>query len=271
MKAEAKIEVISGIVPITEADYNRHPATRNSDLGHLLKSPAHYWHHKNSPREATDAMELGTAIHFGVLEPEKFYARYAALPETCDLRTKLGQAAKAAIAESGKMPLKAAEFQTVERIIEAVYSHPNASKYLSGGKVEHAYFWTDPESGVECKAKPDYLRDDGIYIDLKSTEDASADEFVRSVMKYGYPRQAAFYQDGLKAATGRTLAGTVFIAVEKKAPHGIGVFMPDDLMIEYGRAQYKEALATLAECLRANQFPGYTTETQALSLPGWVK
>lgn len=262
---------IPGVVPITEADYNAHPAERNSDLGYLLKSPAHYWHHKNSPRKTKDCFEFGTAAHFAILEPTKFYDIYQALPKSCDLRTAIGKAAKAEIVAAGKTPLKHDEYDAIERMIESVYSHPTASKYLTGGVVEHAYFWTDPVTGIACKAKPDYLRTDNVYIDLKTTDDAGPEAFQRSAMKWGYPRQMAYYQDGLKEATKRELAGTILLAVEYEAPYAVGIYAPDDLMIEYGRQQYQRALDILAECRKTNLYPGYDVKTQALSLPGWIK
>lgn len=260
-----------GVIEMDEAAYNAHPAERNSSLGYALKSLAHYRAHKQQPIESTDAQAFGTAAHFGVLEPQKFYARYAAMPVGTDLRTTSGKAAKAAILESGKTPLKADEFQDVERIIEAVYSHPTASKYLTGGVTEHSYFWTDPETGIQCKARPDYLREDGIYVDLKTTDDASAGEFSRSAAKWAYHRQAAFYQDGLKHATGRDLVGCVLIAVEKESPYGIGVFVLDETAVDFGRIQYKAALSAIAEGRRTNVWPGYPTETQTIFLPGWMK
>lgn len=261
----------SGVVSISEAEYNAHPFERNSDLGYLLQSPAHYWHHKNAPKKPKDCFEFGTAAHLGVLEPKRFYNECAALSEGCDLRTTKGKAEKAALAEAGKRPLKAEDYHAIERIIDAVYSHPTASKYLSGGVVEHAVFWKDQETGVGCKAKPDYYRTaDNIYIDLKTTDNASLDAFERSAFKWGYPRQAAFYQDGIRAATGRQLSGTVFIAVEYQEPYGVSVFMPDDLMIEYGRQQYRQCLSILKKCQAANSFPGYPEGTQVLALPRWA-
>jgi len=262
---------LSGVVEMDEQTYNAHPAERNSALGYALKSLAHYRAYKQRPPESTDAQAFGTAAHFGVLEPQKFYSRYAAMPAGTDLRTTAGKNAKAAILEAGKTPLKADEFADVERIIEAVYSHPTASKYLTGGLTEHSYFWTDPDTGIECKARPDYLRDDGIYIDLKTTDDASAAEFARSAAKWNYHRQCAFYSDGLKVATGRDLVGCVLIAVEKAPPYGIGVFVMDTHAIDFGRIQYKAALTAIAEGRRTNQWPGYPAETQTIFLPGWMK
>lgn len=265
------VKTPSGVVPMSEADYNNHPAVRNSELGYLLRSPAHWWAYKRNPPEPSDAQAFGTACHFGVLEPQKFFDRYAALPEGCDLRTAAGKAAKAELIAANRIPLKADEYQRINAIIEAVYSHPTASKYLTGGVVENAYFWTDPDTGIQCKARPDYLRDDSIYIDLKTTDDASHAEFTRSVGKWAYARQAAFYIDGLKAATGRVSAGCVLIAVEKEPPYGIGVYVLDDAAMECGRGQYKRALLTLSACQKTGVYPCYPEETQAITLPEWAK
>ena len=55
------------------------------------KTPAHFWHYRNNPPETTKNMEIGTATHTAVLEPEKLSGQVAIAPDV-DMRTNMGKA-----------------------------------------------------------------------------------------------------------------------------------------------------------------------------------
>jgi len=215
---------------------------------------------------------IGSAAHFGVLQPDLFYAKYFARPDGIDGRTKEGKAALVALGTEnvGKLMLPLADFARIERMIEAVYSHPTASQLLKGGSAEQSVLWKDAITGVDCKARIDYLRND-VRVDLKTCESASSSDFQRSVARWQYHRQAAFYSDGVHAATGNKGIGFVLIAVEKEPPYAIAIYVLDQLAVDTGRAIYRELLATYAECLKTNVWPGYSEKVQTIGLPGWVK
>ena len=261
---------LTGIVEMTEAQYNAHPAIRNTELGYLLRSPAHLIAYRNEKPEPTPAQIIGTAAHFGILEPQKFYARYFCRPDGIDGRTKEGKEALAALGKehAGKIMLPFTDFQRIERMIESVYSHPTASALLSGGRPEQSVLWKDIATGVDCKARIDYLRGD-LRVDLKTCESASFQDFQRASARYQHHRQAAFYSDGVRAATGNEGVGFVILAVEKEPPYGIALYVLDKLALDAGRAIYREALATYAECLKTNVWDCYPAKTQTLSLPNW--
>ena len=72
----------------------------NSGLGLIAKSPAHYQASLQMTRKQTPALQLGSAVHCAVLEPEEFGKRYA-LAEF-DRRTKEGKAAYQEMLENGQ-------------------------------------------------------------------------------------------------------------------------------------------------------------------------
>jgi exodeoxyribonuclease VIII len=132
-------------------------------------------------------------------------------------------------------------------------------------QVEASTFWTDPATGVECRCRPDAILGNGMLIDLKTTDDAGPG-FQRSVAKYRYHVQAAFYGDGLGGMEVRPM---VFIAVEKNAPHLVACHMisPDSLLA--GREVYKRNLETYLECTKSGEWPGYPTTINQIELPHW--
>lgn len=272
MKAPKKEMPFAGIVdglPIDE--YHAHEALSNSLIAHLLRSPAHLVAHLNQPPPSTDSQSLGQAAHAAILEPRKFFAEYVRLPEGNDRRTKTGKAAYDDVVASGKIPLRYDDFVRVEKMIDAVYSHPTASALFSKGKAEQSVFWRDSETKVDCRSRPDYLRPDGVIVDLKVTEiTADCEGFQRHAVKYGCFRQAAFGMDGLKTVLGAEQVGWVNVVVEAFEPFAIGVYVHDDAAISYGRNQYRRALSLYAQCMLDEHWPAYPENAQTISLPRWL-
>lgn len=154
---------------------------------------------------------------------------------------------------------------------DAVMSHPAASALLTKvpGVAEQSVYWHDPITGVLCRCRPDWWRSDDVLVDLKSTEDASPEGFAKSIANWRYDVQAPYYLDGVQIATGRKPRGFVFVAVEKKAPYAVGVYVLDAESLELGRAQYQHDLKIYAECQRSGQWPGYGDKIQVINLPAW--
>lgn len=266
--ALVKSGIIQGI-PIDE--YHKSIATSKSQLDQFAKSPAHYLASLTTQRKETAAMRIGSLFHGLVLEPER--VKIAVAP-VCDKRTKDGKATWEAfcLENAGAEIVTAEEGEMLTGMVASVRAHPAANALLSGpGIAEGSAYWIDEYSGELCRCRPDFYRQDlGIIVDLKSTEDASPKEFARSIAKYRYQVQSAFYQDGLEAATGDYIKGFLFVAVEKKAPYAVAVYQLDMQGVEAGRIAYRDNLITLADCKASGKFPAYSDRVETISLPAWA-
>ena len=171
----------------------------------------------------------------------------------------------------GRQVLSEEVWQQLHDMRDAVINHPAAGALLESypGEAEKSVYWNDKTTGVLCRCRPDWWRDDNILVDLKTTEDASTEGFAKSIANYRYDVQAAYYLDGVEAATGKRPKAFVFIAVEKKQPYGVGVYVLDAASLDLGRAQYQHDLAIYAECLANDNWPGYGDKIQTISLPAW--
>lgn len=170
---------------------------------------------------------------------------------------------------SHRTVLSGDEWDRLHAMRDAVMAHPKAAALLrKPGKAEQSVYWVDKATGVRCRARPDYLTDDNYVVDLKSTEDASRDQFARSCADYRYHVQAPFYCDGLTAVK-RPPKAFVFIACEKKAPFAVGVYVLDAAAVELGRIQYRENLSLYAACAKSGKWPAYSDNIESLPLPGW--
>lgn len=140
--------------------------------------------------------------------------------------------------------------------------------------------------------------------DLKTTEDASPEGFAKSIANWRYDVQHAYYMDGTRLALEQgkcnppqegkaelsvywtdPVTGVLcrcrpdfwrgypkhfaFIAVEKKPPYAVGVYVLDSEGVDIGRAQYQHDLRVYAECVRSGEWPGYGDKIQIISLPAW--
>jgi hypothetical protein len=238
-------------------------------LDAISRSPAHFAYSKAHPTEPTPAMMLGTAVHAMVLENESFFDRFAISPAGIDRRTKAGKADWAAFLSDaqGKRVITPDDFDLVRGMADAVHAHPAASKLLSSGIAEQTVLWDDPETGVHCKARPDFLYDKApIAVDLKTAKSAAQGQFYWDARKYRYHVQDAMYSAGL-AVAGHPVDHFVFIVVESIPPHGVAAYVlaPEDR--DHGWTLFRQGIEVYAKCKREGVWPGYPDDIQVLERP----
>jgi len=260
------------------AAYHAHSAISKSQLDQVARSPLHYWARYLDPNrvtpEPTAAMAIGSAVHTHVLELDQWDARYVTAPDGIDRRTKAGKAEWEAFttASTGRAVLAKADAEQVMRMGHAVFGHPAAAMLLGlPGKAETTHMWVDAATGLQCKCRPDWLTDDGrLIVDLKTTEDASARGFARSIAQWRYHVQAAWYLDGVQQATGTRPEQFLFVCVEKRAPFACAVYAADAEMIAAGAQTAARDLEVLATCKAGDVWPGYSDQIEPISLPAWM-
>jgi len=252
---------------VTESEYNSIDAIRHSRLKTMGTSPLHYRHACDTERADTAAFAFGRAVHCAVLEPLAFTGRYV-LWDGGRRAGKTWEAFKAATPDHDI--LTATEWNDCMAMSEAVHAHPVASKLLATGESEATLQWQDAETGLAMKCRCDWMRHKpAIVVDLKTTQDASAEAFAKSVARYGYASQAAFYCDGYATLSG-SMPFFAFIVVEKSAPFDVCVHELDDEALAHGRRQYRSWLHRVAECRASGEWPGRSDDIQVLQLPAWA-
>lgn len=216
-------------------------------------------------------MRMGTLVHTAILEPDDLGNLIVA--PIVDRRTTSGKADWAAflIEAEGREIVEAEELDKLHAIRDAVWAHPAASKLLAMlREVETSIFWTDPETGVECRSRPDGIMTNNVIVDVKTTKDARQDEFAKSVANYRYHVQSAFYSDGFAAIYGEPPKRFAFIAVETEPPHLCAVYVASEAMTLRGRADYRDDLATYKRCLETDTWPGLPETPTVIELPKWA-
>ena len=216
-------------------------------------------------------MRLGTAVHMAVLEPARFTETYAEGP----MVSRATKAWKEAQAATKAKLLPADEYRLITGIVTSLQNHDAAAKALFRGEGENeaTFITKDATSGLDIKCRADRVTNSGFIVDLKTTQDASARAFGKSVANYGYHLQAAFYMRCIEQATGTIPKGFVFVAVEKEPPFACQVFLADEEMLCIGTKKVDELLKqlrSLTEEFGTKPWPSYSQQVQSLALPEWA-
>jgi hypothetical protein len=254
-----------GIHKLSYKEYDAIDAIRQSHLGAAHISPLQFRYDIDNPQPSTAAMILGTATHTRVLEPDNFSNEVAVFTGAA----RRGAAwERFKIDNEDKTILTKAEAETLDGMAESFAKHPFTKNLLADATVEQSTIWRD-ESGLLCKARQDIVLD-GVVYDLKTTSDISDNGIFYSAKNFGYRDQAAFYLDGLNAATGENYENFTFIFIQKQPPHDIKILAATERFLQYGRQRNREALDKIAECTERGQWPGaYTNTIGIIDISEW--
>lgn len=247
--------------------------------------PAHVREEWNDPEKGRH-FTIGNAVDCLVLEPHTFQQRFFVTTDK-DRRYKEGRDdhAKLCRENAGKDWVSPKEFRDIKAMAKAV-TDSWLSVFVDQTRSQTTFKWEDPDTGILCKCRPDWLRaidedfladlpwdwaqflgkHDEIVFDLKTLDG----RWEQHVVDYRYYVQQAFYLDGIEAATmdgkRRMFA---FMVVETTWPYRVSVRTLPEEAVRIGRAEYQQNLETLSECRASGEWPiggGEWSETQ---LPVW--
>lgn len=269
---------LKGIVNVSNDVYHAGPGISNSGLSLIGRSPLHYYDRYLSgrPQYKTEAMIKGTIIHDALLEPTIFKNKYVPKAQVSDAdeRTKKYKDAYAnfILDNPGVEIVKDDFYNHVKELSDVVWTNKSFAEAVSNGKSEVSYYHKDEKTGVLCRCRADWVRDDYLITDIKTTDDARKDSFIRKIIDYRYHVQAAFYIDIIQKTMGlKEEPRWCFAVIERKPPFAMKFYFPPDEMIDDGRMLYKKDLATYAKCIETNNWPGYNSEPEYIDFPAWYK
>jgi hypothetical protein len=265
-----------GIYQMTAEEYHANPEglpfLSNSAIYTLInESPLHAWHEHSAlnPNYVAEQEEkgedkkfdVGIAAHSVILEGVDNIVEL----DFKDWRTNASKEQADLIRLQGMTPLLRKHAQAVRQMAAAAHKEIAECKELCGltlkdGKPEQTLIWQDEETGVWCKARPDWVHEDHkLMLDLKSTQaSAEPNQSTRRVMDQMQAYvQAAWYKRGLKAITGND-ADFIFLCQESKRPFAACFINTTNSYLALGESKISIALPLWAKCLRENKWPGYS-------------
>lgn len=209
-------------------DYQNSDALNASSL--TLVNQAENWAHFQWLREqaklkpASPAMSLGTAIHAGVLEPEKKLVVKAPGVSKRSTAGKELHILHTAALLPGQISLDESDYDRYRKCVIACESNSMLMELINRGTPEKEIYFE--YKGVQCKAKLD-LTGDFFILDLKTTSESMLD-FPKVVSKYMYHRQLAFYSLAHPAQT------VMIAAVKTDEPYSCQVYKLSESYINLG-------------------------------------
>lgn len=255
---------------MTNKEYRQHPAVSRSDLWQMSRTPLHYmWAitHLDEDDE-TPALLFGSAMHKLALEPDDFGKEYIVMTEPIDRRTKEGKQRYAEFLEEAgdRKILTADQGEQLFEMIQALKQNEDAAALLTGDH-EESFFWTDPDTGIDCKIRPDCLttyQGKPYIVDYKTTDSCEDGHFERSCRKYGYKLQAGMYCEGMMQQNFEDY-GFAFVAQEKTEPYAVRVYICSPEFIREGYDEFRRLIGTLKWCQDNGNWYGYEGPDGAVS------
>lgn len=274
VSATTTLTLPSVVYDMDERTYHADPVPGGSlsstGARRILDSPARFqW--EQTHRTESVAFDVGHALHtkvLGVGSPAICYPDEHLTPSGNPSTKATAVAWAAEMRAAGFVILGASELARVDAMAEAILAHPTARALLEqDGRAEASVFATDPETGVNVRARFDYLAP--IAVDVKTTfGSASREGFGSSAAKYGYPIQESHYLSALAWATGER-PPMQFVVVEKAAPHLVAVHAFDEATRLAADELAAQARRTYADCLSTDTWPAYGEDVITTTLPGW--
>jgi exodeoxyribonuclease VIII len=214
-------------------------------------------------------MKFGTLAHGVILEGQKYLDMFCVTPIFKGM-TKDGKETTSMAAASvkqmhkewvealppGAIIMTQEEHDKILFMIDSMLSHKFIQEVFKDGIAEYKKQWRDPMTGLKCVSSDDFVSfKNGLWADIKTTPSSDWYDFRKSVEKYNYPLQAAFYDQGIRAVHGNELPDKVWVTIESQPPWETAVHYISPYYMDAGNLMVKRALLDLNRCLKNDQWP----------------
>lgn len=274
------------------AEYIAADAWSRSDLRLILTNPRLVQVRKAKPREPSDDMRQGSVFHTMVLEPQEFEKRYAWEPEPpkriidprsneevdYDARSSIHRDAAKRIAEGRIEAARSAGLELLPHSWRDELGEQSASVHRQLAslfvrddfRVEASVFWTDPETGVRCKARPDWYGAPQVLDVKRSYQGSLEHEMQRKMDREGLRLQAWMQMEGLRR-TGVEVSDYWWAVCVTDEAHTVKLWQASSAVLEHGGALFARACKRVVELTRDGAptiWPGPGPEV--IDLPGYL-
>lgn len=267
-----------GVYDLPDAAYLADPVidpSLNNSIAKLLVdySPAHAFaaHPRlggnEAPDEVTDEQRIGQASHAMFLRG----VQIAKLIPFESYTLKGAKEARDTAIADGLIPLKPKQYDTANRMCEALEHFRRATGAFTAGKPEQTLVWR--EEPIWCRCKVDWLPDDpaAALWDLKTTGvSATPRSWGLRAFEHAADMQAAFYARGAECVRGEPPDGMYFCVVEANPPHGIRVFAFSPPALSLAEEKIRRAIQLWTECSQSGAWPSYPINPEWIDPPPWI-
>lgn len=249
-------------------------------------------------QEDKPAFGFGNAFELALLDKNEFAQRVAIMPDSKWVEGAMAvkdysnprnssfyQSAKEEWAANNKgkyVILDKGEkesWEAIQHMLDSVYQDSVIQKLIENTEYQLSIFWTDPETGLKLKTRPDICkRKKNVIVNVKTVNDGSPESFARECAKWDYPIQAAIEMQGcLKSGLMEKIDNYFWLVLEKEPPYNATIyeFAEKDIEMFTDRVQYY--FTKIRQAQKQNLWPGYTDRADnkygilTVEIPLWYR
>lgn len=240
-------------------------------------------------------LDFGNAFELALLDKDNFLKEVSieqdeawiekALKENPKLTKPRGSAIYKAEAEkfyslnAGKYIIDSDNYSKIEHMLESCLRDAVIKKLIANTEYQLSLFWTDKESGLKLKTRPDICkRKKNSIVNLKTAVDGSPKAFSRDIASYDYPLQACIEITGcLNTGLMEIVDNYFWLVVEKEMPYNATVYEFAKEDIEWGMDLLRYVINKTKRAIDSDLFPGYSDQADnqfgilQAQIPLWYK
>ena len=259
--------------------YHADPAPEpslSSSIAKLLvtASPLHAWHahprlNPEYESEEDGIFDRGSAAHALLLQGDDLMVEC----QFDDWRKKEAREMRDMVRSDGKLPLLSKHVAGTRHMVEVARAALLASELhatLEDFHAERTVIWQDGETWKRARFDLQH-RSRQLLLDYKTVENADPFAFQRTIVPLGYDIQAAHYCEAYKVAFQPLVEPDfVFLVQERESPFACSLVGLEPSFLELGQQKMRRATSIWAECLKCNDWPGYSHRIAWASPPAWA-
>ena len=239
----------------------------SSGLKEAKKSSRHFAYFLLNPKPTTLTLDFGNAFEIALVDAvagtkqfdkDVSVIDYNNRPDpTKTMAANVNKEWKEEIMQSGKYIIPATgekeSLEACKRMVDSAMAEPLIRELLSIVDYQKSFIWRDPDCGVMCKTRPDIgIRNKKIILDIKTTRDASPEQFPKQSANYDYPLQAIMQIEGaLQSGYLEKVDEYFWLACEKEPPYNAVLYRLQDEDRGMLYDNYKFYLERCAKVLKA--------------------
>lgn len=274
------------------------PSFSSSNLRAVFsQSPHAFWKTSNMnpnrypEKEPPPSLILGRAAHCLILGDEVYDEHYITIPADAPQRPTKTQIAAfdrdgawsdaaapraefwEAFAKKAacRTLLTADQIQKIVYMSENIAASPEAVESLTSDCFEISMIWQDDRTGIWLKSRMDALPTNGYdYADLKTFAPKSRNldlAATRSITDYRYDMQFGLGIEGAEVLGIGSAEECILVFVQTSEPYEV---LTKNISVEtlyWARVCNRQAIDTIAECLKTGEWPMAATGTTPYSIP----
>ena len=212
------------------------------------------------PLDPSPALVWGSLVDCLNFTPGEFKKEFVCASECDDLsedgsfRKKAAREWRDAIVAGGQTVVTDEQFEGATDAVKVLRSMPASARLLEGANYQTALVYTG-DHGVAAKGLADCIPGEGsdCIVDLKTTSANiySDDDLSRSVIRFGYHMQAAFYLFIYNKISDKPRKSWKIIWQSNKAPYEVRVTTLDNLTLDAGEEMVEEYFSRLLDRMKS--------------------